>query len=75
MSENTTAMDMGQLASEFATVRLSIDITANGPRLRIEDLRLGTVGFLDPLELASLIQVRHEALAPFLDPGATAWIG
>ncbi|HEX4210401.1 MAG TPA: hypothetical protein VHY56_08410 [Candidatus Binataceae bacterium] len=56
------------LASEFATVAISRDDRGNGPRLLIRDLRSGRVMLLDPLELAALTWVRHEELAPFLDP-------
>jgi len=56
------------LANEFAAVAISRDDTGNGPRLLIRDLRTGRVTLLDPLELAALTWVRHEELAPFLDP-------
>ena len=56
------------LASEFATIAISRDDSGNGPRLLIRDMRTGRVMLLDPLELAALTWVRHEELAPFLDP-------
>ena len=56
------------LANEFATVEVTRDDSGNGPRLLIRDLRTGRVMLLDPLELAALTWVRHEELAPFLDP-------
>ncbi|HUN57517.1 MAG TPA: hypothetical protein VMU41_05345 [Candidatus Binataceae bacterium] len=56
------------LTSEFATVAISRDNSGNGPRLLIRDLRSGRVALLDPLELAALTWIRHEELAPFLDP-------
>lgn len=56
------------LASEFATVAICRDDSGNGPRLLIRDLRTGRVTLLDPLELAALTWIRHEELAPFLDP-------
>lgn len=62
-----------RLASEFATVDVSVDYAGNGPRLRIRDVRTGSSVLLDPLELESLVYVRHDGLAPFLDPGATRW--
>jgi hypothetical protein len=57
------------LASEFATVEIRRDDTGNGPRLLIRDLRSGRATLLDPFEVAALTLVRHEELAPFLDPG------
>jgi hypothetical protein len=57
------------LTSEFASVEVERDDNANGPRLKIRDVRNGKFVFLDPLELAALVWVRHEELLPFLDPG------
>lgn len=42
------------LASEFASVEVSLDLSANGPRLRVGDLNTGRERFLDPLQLQSL---------------------
>ncbi|MGH3756731.1 hypothetical protein [Actinophytocola sp.] len=63
------------LHNEFATVTLSVDSDANGPRLKIVDQRSGQVGFLDPLELESLVWARRNQLEALLDPGATRWTG
>lgn len=41
------------VASEFAAVRVRLDTSANGPRLRVEDLDGDAVVYLEPLELAS----------------------
>lgn len=41
------------LTSEFATVRVAVDTTANGPRLLVENIETGERTYLDPLELAS----------------------
>jgi hypothetical protein len=59
------------LTSEFASVEVERDDNANGPRLKIRDVRNGKFVFLDPLELAALVWVRHEELLPFLDPGVS----
>ncbi len=59
--------------SEFASVRLSVVDDANGPRLRIEDLRTGQVGHLDPLELETLAWLPAEAMQQWLDPSAHRW--
>jgi hypothetical protein len=65
--------DLGIVESEFATVSLAIDHDANGPRLRIEDLRTARVGFLDALELETLAWLPEHALDPFLDPSRHRW--
>jgi hypothetical protein len=62
-----------ELTSEFASVLVFPDQTANGPRLRIENRQNGRVIFLDPLELATLTWLRHDDLAPFLDPSRIGW--
>lgn len=62
-----------ELASEFAAVRLSLDADGNGPRLRIEDLRTGHVGFLDPLELETLAWLPEGGLHRVLDPSHHRW--
>ena len=59
---------MLRLASEFAVVEVGRDDRGNGPRLMIRDTRSGRCVFLDPLELAALVWVRHEDLLVFLDP-------
>jgi hypothetical protein len=62
-----------ELTSEFASVTVELDNTANGPRLRIENQQNRRVVYLDPLELASLTWLDHESLGPFLDPSQTGW--
>jgi hypothetical protein len=64
-----------RLTSEFADVEVSLDTEGNGPRLRIRDVRTDVSVLLDPLELESLVYVRHDELAGFLDPGSTRWSG
>ena len=61
------------LTSEFASVTVELDLTGNGPRLRIENQQNRRVVYLDPLELASLTWLDHESLGPFLDPSRTGW--
>lgn len=61
------------LANEFASVTVQLDVSANGPRLRIENLQNRRVVYLDPLELASLTWLNHDSLGPFLDPSRTGW--
>ena len=62
-----------ELVSEFAAVRVSLDHDANGPRLALEDLRTGHVGFLDPLELETLAWLPEGALHGLLDPSFLRW--
>jgi hypothetical protein len=64
---------VGEVSSEFASVALSIDNDGNGPRLRIEDLRTGHVGFLDALELETLAWLPEGALHTLLDPSHLRW--
>jgi len=66
-------MELGIVESEFARVALSIDHEGNGPRLRIEDLRTGHVGFVDALELETLAWLPEAALHPLLDPALHRW--
>ncbi len=64
---------IGELGSEFATVSVSIDHDGNGPRLRIEDLRTGHVGYLDALELETLAWLPEGGLHKLLDPSLLRW--
>lgn len=57
-----------RLNNEFATVEIERDDSGNGPRLKIRDARSGRAVMLDPLELSALAAIRHDELAPFLDP-------
>lgn len=66
-------MDLGAVENEFASVALGIDRSGKGPRLRIEDLRTGHVGFLDALELETLAWLPEGALHPLLDPSLHRW--
>ncbi len=63
-----------ELKSEFAHVRVTIDSSGNGPRLKIEDIKTGQAMFLDPLELETLAWLRHEDLRSFMDPSSGRWM-
>jgi hypothetical protein len=67
------AQTIGEVTSEFATVAVSIDRDGNGPRLRIEDLKTGHVGFLDALELETLAWLPGGGLHKLLDPSLLRW--
>ena len=63
----------GPVGSEFAEVRVSVDSSANGPRLRLEDARTGRVRFLDALELETIVWLPEGHLTQLLDPSADRW--
>jgi len=63
----------GTVASEFAAVAAAVDVSANGPRLRLEDLRTGKVRFLDALELEAIVWLPDGHLTQLLDPSADRW--
>jgi hypothetical protein len=66
------------LRNEFATVRVTPDDRANGPRLRIEDLQTGRSICLDPLELEWIAWSTHDdvvRLLPDGTPGLDAPLG
>ena len=64
---------IGEIESEFAAVRVSIDREGNGPRLRIDDLKTGHVGYLDALELETLAWLPEGGLHKLLDPSLVRW--
>lgn len=65
--------DLGVIASEFATVRVTVDSRGNGARLRVEDLRSGAVRYLDALELESIVWAPEHWLRDLLDPSQHRW--
>lgn len=60
------------LANEFAEVAVSLDLAANGPRLRLEDLRSGRVRYASPLDLECFVHGPAGHLETLLDP-AVRW--
>ena len=64
---------MAVVENEFASVAVSVDHAGNSPRLRLEDLRSGRVGYLDALELETLAWLPDGALHGLLDPSAVRW--
>jgi hypothetical protein len=69
----TRPAEAGVVSSEFAHVRVRIDHEANGPRLRLEDLKSGRVRYLDALELETLVWLPEGNLRQLLDPSADRW--
>ena len=61
------------VANEFATVSVSVDDRGNGTRLRLEDLRTGTVRYLDALELESIVWAPEAWMRTLLDPSQHRW--
>lgn len=57
-----------RVAGEFASVDVNLDEDANGPRLKITDLRSGLACHLDPLELEALARAGRERLATLVQP-------
>jgi hypothetical protein len=68
MAAPTSATPVWRLQNEFAAVEVELDTRANSPRLKITDLRSGTVGYLDPLELERLSAARHVDLTWIVSP-------
>jgi hypothetical protein len=56
-----------QLKNEFAVVRVSLDNSGNGPRLRISDEQSGSEILLDPLELSVFSTCVHADFAQFME--------
>jgi hypothetical protein len=55
------------LQNEFASVRLSLDSTANGPRLKITDLREGgTTKYFDPILIEALTRIPKNIIHPYI---------
>jgi hypothetical protein len=65
--------DVGRVSSEFGDVSVSVDTEGNDPRLRIEDMRTGRVGYLDALELETLAWLPEGGLHKLLDPSFLRW--
>ncbi|BBY72528.1 hypothetical protein A5684_13665 [Mycobacterium intracellulare] len=60
---------LAELVNEFAAVRVSLDVSGNGPRLLVEDLEGGEHVFLCPLELASFTLATPEDREEWLRVG------
>jgi hypothetical protein len=56
------------LRNEFASLEVSRDDSANGPRLHILDLETGTETFLDLLEVESLTRLSHNDFIDWVRP-------
>ena len=60
---------LADLVNEFAAVRVSLDVSGNGPRLLVENLDGGDQVFLCPLELASFTLATPEDREDWLRVG------
>lgn len=56
------------LKNEFASVEITKDESANGPRLLVRDLEDGSEIYLDPLEVESLTRRTHADFTDFVRP-------
>lgn len=61
-----------EFMSEFASVRVSIDCTGRGPRLKVEDLESDATAYLDALELASMCHATEDQRKEWLRTGPYA---
>lgn len=61
------------VGSEFAEVKVELDESANGLRLKLTDMRNEKVRFLDALELETLVWLSVERLDQLLDPSFDRW--
>ena len=68
-----TGVEDSIVANEFAEVSVRTDQQANGPRLRVEDLKTGRVRYLDPLELETIVWLPDGHLRQLLDPSSDRW--
>ena len=62
MADGSGLEEEAILTSEFASVAIRVDLSANGPRLLIRDLYTGRETYLDPMELSSLTAIESHAL-------------
>ena len=64
---------IGVVFNEFAQVAVSIDEHANGPRLKLEDLKTGHVRYLDALEVETVAWLSEKRIETLLDPSFERW--
>jgi len=61
------------VGSEFAEVKVELDDSANGVRLKLTDLRGERVRYLDALELETLVWLSVDRLDELMDPSFDRW--
>ena len=61
------------VGSEFAEVKVELDESANGVRLKLTDLRGERVRYLDALELETLVWLSVDRLDELMDPSFDRW--
>lgn len=69
-SPSVTAFDVD---TEFASVRIELDGSANGPRIRVWDRRSGANRYLDPLVIEGLAWAADDELIALVDP-SKRWV-
>ena len=68
-----TEQPIGVVFNEFAQVAVSIDDHANGPRLKLEDLKTRHVRYLDALEVETIAWLSEQRMRAMLDPSYERW--
>ena len=56
------------LKNEFSAIRIELNQDANGPRLKIEDLKSGRCHYFDPIEMEGLVWTEKSEFLEFMDP-------
>lgn len=64
---------MFYVGSEFAEIKVELDESANGLRLKLTDVRTERVRHLDALELETLVWLSVERLDELMDPSFDRW--
>lgn len=64
---------MFYVGSEFAEIKVELDGSANGLRLKLTDVRGDKVRFLDALELETLVWLSVDRIDQLMDPSFDRW--
>jgi hypothetical protein len=72
MSSESEPQPPIELMSEFAWVRVTVDRSARGARLAVEDVESGTIAYFDALELSSMCHATAEQRHEWLRTGLHA---
>jgi len=61
------------IGSEFAEIRVELDESANGLRLKLTDMRTDQVRHLDALQLETLVWLSESRFDQLMDPSYDRW--
>lgn len=64
---------MFYVGNEFAEVKVELDTSANGLRLKLTDMRNERVRLLDALELEAMVWLSVDRLDELMDPSFDRW--